>query len=74
MTVHELYEQSIRGLPAADRLQLATLILGDIPPKSVVDYRDDWTEEDLEDFSRASFAHIAGNLEPEETSRMNYCE
>ena len=62
MSVHEVYEQSIRGLPAADRLQLATLILNDISPKSILDEGDEWTEEDLRDFSRASWNHIERRL------------
>ena len=37
MNVHELYEQTIKSLPAAERLRLAVLILNDIPPQSVVD-------------------------------------
>jgi hypothetical protein len=36
MNVHELYEQTIKSLPAAERLRLAVLILNDIPPQSVV--------------------------------------
>ena len=58
MTVQEVYEHSIRGLPAADRLRLASLILSDISPASVIDESDEWTEEDLRDFSRASWLHI----------------
>jgi hypothetical protein len=37
MNVYELYEQTIKSLPAAERLRLAVLILNDIPPQSVVD-------------------------------------
>jgi hypothetical protein len=44
MTVQEIYEQSIKPLSTADRFQLATMVLGDIPPQAVVDYRADWTE------------------------------
>ena len=53
-------------LPAAARLQLAALILNDIPPESVVDYRTEWSEEDLSDFSRASWKDINQIVEGEE--------
>jgi hypothetical protein len=51
MTIQEMYEQSIRPLPAPDRLRLATLILNEIPPLAVVDYSDEWTEEDMRDLT-----------------------
>ena len=62
MTVTEIYEQTIKPLPAAERLRLATLILDDIPPEWVVDYNDEWTEEDCRDFSSASWQHIEAAL------------
>ncbi len=58
MTISELYQQSVKPLSAADRLRLAALILNDIPPQSVVDYSEEWTEEDLADFSRAGWARV----------------
>jgi hypothetical protein len=64
MTVETLYAESIKPLPAADRLRLATLILGDIPPQSVIDYSEEWTEEDLADFTGQGWA----NLEEQEKS------
>jgi hypothetical protein len=65
MNVHELYEQTIRSLPAADRLRLAVLILNDIPPQSVVDASESWTEEDLQEFTQASWQHIDQQFEDE---------
>lgn len=58
MTIQELYDTSIKSLPAVDRLRLASLILSDIPPQSVVDYQEAWSEEDLADFTRHSWQHI----------------
>jgi hypothetical protein len=55
MTVSDLYQQSIKPLPAAQRLQLARLILDGIPNDAVVDYRSEWSDEDLGDFTRASW-------------------
>jgi predicted TIM-barrel fold metal-dependent hydrolase len=50
MTVNQIYEQTVKPLSIADRLRLAALILNDSPPHAVVDYRDEWSEEDLHDF------------------------
>jgi hypothetical protein len=66
MNVHELYEQTIKSLPAAERLRLAVLILNDIPPQSVVDDSESWTEEDLQDFTQGSWRYIDQRLEDEE--------
>ena len=58
MTLETLYAESIRPLPASDRLRLATLILGDIPPQSLIDYSEEWTEEDLADFTKQGRANL----------------
>ncbi|MDH3600826.1 MAG: hypothetical protein OEU26_14455 [Candidatus Tectomicrobia bacterium] len=63
MSVYDLYEQAIKSLPAADRLRLAVLILNDIPPQSVVDVSESWTEEDLQEFTQASWQYIDEGLE-----------
>ena len=58
MTVAELYENSVRPLCAADRLQLARLILNDIAPPLPVDISDEWSEEDLQDLAKASWQRV----------------
>jgi hypothetical protein len=63
MTVNQIYEQTIKPLSMADRLRLAALILNDIPPHAVVDYSDEWSEEDLRDFRQASWEHIGPLLD-----------
>ncbi len=60
MTVEALYAQSIKPLTAAERLRLATLILEDLPPQSFVDYSEEWTDEDLADFTKQSWANLEG--------------
>jgi len=62
MTIQELYDSSIRALPAVERLQLATLILNEIPPQSVVDYREEWSDEDLADLTQHSWAQVEATL------------
>ena len=66
MNVHELYEQTIKSLPASERLRLAVLILNDIPPQSVVDASESWTEEDLQEFTQGCWGYIDQRLEDEE--------
>jgi protoheme ferro-lyase len=65
MTIQEMYDQSIKPLPPAERFRLATLILNEIPPQAVVDYSDEWSEEDLRDFTNAGLAYINKVLEEE---------
>lgn len=60
MTIEQPYEQMVRPLPATERLRLATLILEGIPPESVADYSDEWSDKDLADFSRASWSRVSG--------------
>lgn len=56
MTVQELYQQTITSLPAPERLQLAVLILNDIPPASVSEYSETWGDDDLKEASLHSLA------------------
>jgi hypothetical protein len=57
MTVVEFYNQSVKQMPAAERLRLAALILNDIAP-DMVQSNDEWSEEDLADFTRAGWVQI----------------
>ena len=61
MNLAELYNREIKSLSAADRLRLARLILDDIPPQSLVDYGEEWNDEDLKDFTRAAFPPATHN-------------
>jgi hypothetical protein len=63
MSVQELYDQTIKPLSPAERFQLATLILTNIPPESIVDYSHEWSEEDYEDFKRATWMRIESDPE-----------
>jgi len=55
MTVEEVYSQVVEPLSLSERLKLATLILNDIPPHAVMNYSDEWTEEDMRDATLYSF-------------------
>jgi hypothetical protein len=58
MTVEQLYDQSVKPLTTSDRLRLATMILNDISPRSVIDDRDEWSEDDLGEFRKSTWGHI----------------
>lgn len=62
----DIYEKTIKPLPAPDRLRLATRILNELPPEAMVDYRTEWSEEDYRDFAAASWAYVNQTLEEEE--------
>ena len=62
-TAEEVYNQVVKPLPPPERLKLATIILNDISPQVSVDYSEEWSEEDLRDFSAASWAYIIQRLE-----------
>jgi hypothetical protein len=65
-TAEEVYAQAVKPLPPSERLKLATMILNDIPPQSVVDYSEEWSEEDMRDFTAASWRYALQRLEEEE--------
>jgi hypothetical protein len=58
MTVEQLYEQAIKPLSADDRLRLATFIVAEFPQITLVDKRDDWSEEDWRDVTAASLRYF----------------
>ena len=58
----QIYDQTIKPLPVSDRLKLAKLILNGIPPQSVVDYGDEWSDEDYRDFNKSNWEHIDKRL------------
>jgi hypothetical protein len=65
-TAEEIYNQIIKSLPPSERLRLATMILNDISPRAVVDYSEEWTEEDLRDFTAATWSYAARSLGEED--------
>ena len=49
MSLIQLYKEQIKSLPVGQRLELAKIILHDIPPESVSDFDTAWSDEDLRD-------------------------
>jgi hypothetical protein len=65
-TAHDVYVQTVRSLPLAERLRLAALILDDLaqPNVSVLEMSDSWSEQDERDLSTFSLRYAA-TLYPE---------
>jgi hypothetical protein len=63
MNVVEFYRSEVKMLPPQERLQLAKLILNDLPDQSMINESSEWTEEDLDDFMRDTWRHIDDALE-----------
>jgi hypothetical protein len=66
MTVETIYNQVVKPMPPSERLKLATLILNDIPPRAIVDYSDEWTDEDMRDLTTYSLRYAAHSFGEEE--------
>ena len=64
--MNQIYDEAIKPLPPSERFQLATLILNEIPPQSVVDIRDAWDEEDMRDISAYSARLFAAEYSEED--------
>ena len=65
MPVQEFYEQAVLPLAVADRLRLASLILAGIPSEAVLDYNENWSDEDLQDFTRSTWLRAPSDAEAE---------
>lgn len=66
MSAIQLYREKIKSLPAAERLELAKIILDDIPPESVLDFDTNWSDEDLRDAAACSAMNINKSIGSEE--------
>lgn len=63
MSISQIYEETVKPLPTSERLQLATLILNNIPPQAVIDYSTEWSDEDLQEASAYSLRNAAVSFE-----------
>jgi hypothetical protein len=63
-TAQEVYNQVIHGLPPAERLRLATMILNEIVKQDdgAIDDRDDWSETDQVDAVHFSMCYAELNF------------
>ena len=63
----KLYAETVRHLPADERLKLAKLILQDIA-SSDIEFSDAWTEQDLNDLTAFALSHSEN---PHEKQKKN---
>jgi hypothetical protein len=66
MTVEQIYEQTIRALPAGDQIRLASLIMWQFAGTGNLDYSEEWTDDDLREFAAAGQELIERRLRHEE--------
>lgn len=58
VTAEAVYDQVVRPMPASERLKLATMILDEISPRAVVDYSEEWSDQDYRDFAATSCSRL----------------
>jgi hypothetical protein len=64
MTVQELYETAVRTLSRSERLLLASRLLSNVVEQDIDDH-DEWSEQDLHEFSAASMRSLDERLRRE---------
>ena len=62
MSIQELYDKSIRGLPVHDRIRLASLIMWECAGSGNLDFREEWSDEDVREFTAAGWNLIDRRL------------
>ena len=65
-TVEETYNDLVGRLTLRERIKLAAMILTDISDQAEVDYSEEWSDEDIEDFTKASWSYALNAIESEE--------
>ena len=58
MSVEEVYEVAVRPLPFGEQMRLATYIAWKCAKSGPIHYSDEWTDEDMSDFTAASIAEF----------------
>ncbi len=67
MTVEQVYEVSVKGLPRKEQLKLASLILQQLTQGTdSAEYDDAWSEEDLRELTAHSLRYAAEQYPEEE--------
>ena len=56
MSVEELYEEVVRGLPKDEQLRLASYIVWKCSKTAPVSYSGEWSDEDMREFTAYSMA------------------
>jgi len=63
-TAHEIYDTTVRALPSAEKLRLATMILDELNQTvaPALDFSDTWTAEDVHDVAAFAQQHAANQF------------
>jgi predicted RNA-binding protein (virulence factor B family) len=63
MTAQDLYSATVVALPASEQLRLATMILDGLSSSAdALDFRDRWSDEDLQDLTLFAKNYAAKSL------------
>ncbi|MBI2759897.1 MAG: hypothetical protein HYX51_00525 [Chloroflexi bacterium] len=65
MSIQQLYDETIRALPVDERIRLASLIMWESAGTGNLDYREEWSDEDLREFTAAGWKLIERRLNEE---------
>ncbi len=67
LTAQDVFVRDVRGLPLAERLRLASMILQELTQSgvSIVEQRESWDEQDQFDLTRFSLDY-ANHIYPED--------
>jgi hypothetical protein len=65
MTAKDVYENSVRSLSASEQLKLAALIMNELKSHTIIDFRDEWSDEDMREATLHSFERAAQTFEEE---------
>jgi hypothetical protein len=55
MSVQLLYDREVRPLACVERIELAALIVRELPADAVPGYCDEWSDQAMDDFAQAAF-------------------
>ncbi len=71
MTAQDVFTETVRPLPAIERIRLAALILQELAQSNVelVDHGDVWSKQDQKELTAATLLH-AEELYPEEAELL----
>ena len=61
-----MFEKHVSPLPLQERIKLAAMILENSPYRPGANYSEEWTEEDIREFTAHSLSRLIERLEDEE--------
>lgn len=65
-TAERVFAEHVTPLTLPERMRLAAMILESTPYRPGVDYSEEWTDEDIREFTAHSLKYIMSRLEEDE--------